>query len=145
MPTIAGFCITKDEEENIGRLLSSVMPQVDKFYVIDTGSTDKTVEIARNFNAEVIEVGDKFIHPLYEGGIPIFNFDEAKNFAIEQIPQDYFFWCDADDELLNGQNLRKLVDLMETNRFGMMYCRYIYYADFDEKGNIRNINIEHLR
>ena len=42
------FCaIVKNEGANLGRCLASVKPYVDELVVVDTGSTDETVEIAR--------------------------------------------------------------------------------------------------
>lgn len=143
--TIGLMAVMKNEEDNIGRMLSSTMPWVDKAIIIDTGSTDKSVEIAKNFGAEVIEVGDRFVHSLYKGGEPIFQFDEAKNFALDQLDTDFFIWADADDTLENGQNLRKLVAEMDEKSIHAFYCRYLYWVDFDKQGNIRSINIEHLR
>lgn len=145
--TIGWMTITKNEEDNIGKMLESVVPWVDSIVIVDTGSTDKTVEIAKNFDPkiQVIEVGDKFVHPLYEGGEPIFNFDEAKQFALDQLDTDYFGWTDADDTLENGQNLRKLVSEMEEKNLHAFYCRYIYWYDTNPDGSIKNINIEHLR
>ena len=45
--------IVKDEEKNLNTCLESVQDIVDEMVVMDTGSTDQTVEIAQKFGAKV--------------------------------------------------------------------------------------------
>ena len=80
--------ITKNEEKNIGRALRSVKKVADEVIVADTGSSDKTVEIARGLGANVCEF------------TWIDDFSAARNFAISQAHKDWIFWLDADEELL---------------------------------------------
>lgn len=51
---ISAFIITKNEEKNIAKAINSVKNIVDDLYVIDSGSNDKTVEIAKSLGANVI-------------------------------------------------------------------------------------------
>ncbi|MDF2965672.1 MAG: glycosyltransferase [Rickettsiaceae bacterium] len=51
---ISAFIITKNEELNIARAINSIKNIVDDLYVIDSGSQDKTVEIAESLGAKVI-------------------------------------------------------------------------------------------
>lgn len=51
--TIALTAIVKNESRSITNLLDSVRPYVDTLYVLDTGSTDNTVELARKAGAHV--------------------------------------------------------------------------------------------
>ncbi|MCL1908644.1 MAG: glycosyltransferase [Holophagaceae bacterium] len=53
MPLISLAMIVKNEEATLGHCLESVRPIVDEMVVVDTGSTDKTIEIARSFGARV--------------------------------------------------------------------------------------------
>src|SRR4030042_2524742 len=99
---IALSIIAKDEEKTIAKTISSVIPEVDAVFVLDTGSKDKTVEIARSLGARVDEVGDMFLETVtkedekwvkdYLGpnahlkkGDKIFNFGEARNYALSLI------------------------------------------------------------
>jgi hypothetical protein len=80
--------ITKNEEKNIARALRSVKKIADEVIVADTGSTDKTVEIATGLGAQV------YNFPWID------DFSAARNFAISQAHSDWIFWLDADEELL---------------------------------------------
>jgi len=80
--------ITKNEEKNIGRALRSVKKIAGEIIVADTGSIDKTVEIATGLGAQV-------------HSFPwIDDFSAARNFAISHAHSDWVFWLDADEELL---------------------------------------------
>ena len=63
----------KNEEKNIERCLNSV-PWIDEAFVVDSQSTDRTVELAEGLGAKVIQ-----FH--YKGGWP-----KKKNWAIENLP-----------------------------------------------------------
>ena len=77
--------IVKNEEENLPRCLASVEGVFDEIIVVDTGSTDRTKEIAREFGAKVFD---------FEW---IDSFAAARNEALSHATGDYAFWLDADD------------------------------------------------
>jgi glycosyltransferase involved in cell wall biosynthesis len=79
--------ITKNEEKNIARCLESVQGVVDEIIVLDTGSTDKTVEIAKNYDAKIFYSEWKN------------DFATARNEAIEKATGDWILILDADEEL----------------------------------------------
>ncbi len=82
--------ITHNEEANIGRTLASVQPLVadgkGEIIVVDSGSTDRTVEIAKSFGAKV------FIEE-WKG------YAAQKNSAIDKAEGDYILSLDADEEV----------------------------------------------
>ena len=64
--------IAKNEEENLAALLTTAKDIVDEIIIVDTGSTDKTVEIAKEFGAIVYEEGDRFCYELTEEHVKFF-------------------------------------------------------------------------
>lgn len=75
-----------NEEKNIARCLSS-LSFVDEIILVDMGSTDETVAIAKEFNARV------FQHP-YTGFV-----EPARNFGLAQSKGDWILVVDADEEI----------------------------------------------
>ena len=83
--TLSVAIITKNEEANLPRTLASVQ-FADQIVVLDSGSTDRTVEIARAANAAVYQE-------------PWHGFSAAKNSAIAKCTGEWVLSLDADEEL----------------------------------------------
>ncbi|MGL4569455.1 MAG: glycosyltransferase family 2 protein [Clostridium sp.] len=98
MITISLCMIVKDEEKTLGRCLGSVSEIVDEIVIVDTGSIDKTKEIAKSFGAKIYDY-------VWED-----NFGKARNYAFSKATKEYQLWLDGDDYLDNF-NLRKLNEL----------------------------------
>jgi glycosyltransferase involved in cell wall biosynthesis len=58
MPRLSLIVITKNEEASIERCLRSVADLADEIVIVDSGSTDRTLEIARGFGAKILEPKD---------------------------------------------------------------------------------------
>jgi len=101
--TLSVVIITYNEEANLGRTLESVMPLVrdsqGEIIVVDSGSTDRTVEIAKSFGAKVFVENWK-------------GFAAQKNSALEKATGEWILSLDADEELTD--ELRKAIDLTLT-------------------------------
>ena len=82
--TVSAYIITRNEERNIARAIESVR-WMDEVVVLDSGSTDRTVEIAERLGAKV------WVEP-FRG------FVEQKNRAMELCGCDWLFNLDADEE-----------------------------------------------
>ena len=85
MPLLSVAIITLNEERNLARTLASVS-FVDEIVVVDSGSTDRTLEVAESFGAKVFRRE-------WPGFAP------QKNFAIAQCTGDWVLSLDADEEL----------------------------------------------
>ena len=90
MKTIALTMIVKNEARSLARCLDSVAPWVDKMIVLDTGSTDDTIAIARAHGAEVYE--RRWTN----------DFAAARNAALAHSDADWNLVLDADEWLTSG-------------------------------------------
>lgn len=96
MATISLCMIVRNEEETIARCLASVQPIVDEMIIVDTGSSDRTIEIVSEFTRHVYHF--QWID----------DFAEARNFSFSKATMDYILWLDADD-ILSADNIHKLM------------------------------------
>ena len=90
--------IVRDEEEMLAACLESCREAVSEMVVVDTGSSDRTVEIAESFGARVL-------HFPWTG-----NFSDARNAGIDAATGEWILWLDADEQLEPGDAPR-LVEL----------------------------------
>jgi len=100
-PLLSVAIITHNEEQNLPRTLAGVA-WADEIIVVDSGSTDRTLEIARSFNTRGYNV--RIIERPWPG------FAAQKNFAIAECTGDWVLSLDADEELTPElqQEIRKL-------------------------------------
>lgn len=85
MPTITSITITKNNGATIGKCLDS-LAFCDARVVVDSGSTDNTLDIAR----------EKGAHVAYHAWL---GFGPQKNFALTFAQGEWIFWLDADEEV----------------------------------------------
>jgi len=84
---ISVVIITKNEEENIERCLKSVV-WADEIIILDSGSTDNTIDICRKFNCKVVE--SEWL-----------GFGKTKNLAVSKSRNNWILSIDADEEVSN--------------------------------------------
>ncbi len=120
MVTISLCMIVKNEEDCLGRCLDSLKGIVDEMIVVDTGSTDRTVEIAK-------EKGASVYHFDWTG-----DFSEARNYSFSLAKCDYIYTADADEELDedNRQRFLKLkedIGRLNVDVVQMYYCNQLQF------------------
>ncbi|HEV2473005.1 MAG TPA: glycosyltransferase, partial [Chthonomonadales bacterium] len=109
-PKISLCMIARNEKRVIAECLKSIMPYVDEAIVVDTGSTDDTMEIARSLGARVYE---------FEW---CDDFSAARNESLKYATGDWIFWMDADDTIPAecGERLSDLAFMAEDGTFGVI-------------------------
>lgn len=118
-PTISLAMIVKDEEKVLARCLDSVKDVVDEIIVVDTGSKDKTKEIAKKYTNKVYDF--KWVD----------DFSKARNFSFSKCTKDFILWIDADDVIKEEDRIKiKNLDLTDKN---IVISDYQYFVD--EFGN----------
>lgn len=101
MITVSLCMIVKNEEKILARCLDSISDLVDEMIIIDTGSTDRTKEIAYRYTDKVYDF--QWIH----------DFAAARNFAFSKATCDYIYSADA-DEVINEENRERFRALKES-------------------------------
>lgn len=121
MISISLCMIVRDEEEVLARCLDSVLPAVDEIVIVDTGSRDRTKEIAARYTDKLYD---------FEW---CDDFSAARNYAFSKGSMDYLMWLDADD-VLPHSSLQALLDLKESLDPQVMVVMMPYNVAFDEQG-----------
>lgn len=121
MPTISLCMIVKNEEMHIARCLDSVSGLVDEMIIVDTGSTDRTVEIVSGYTSKVFSYQWKD------------DFADARNTSFSKASMDYCMWMDADD-ILEEAERDKFLQLKNTLSSDVDIVMMKYHTAFDEAG-----------
>lgn len=107
--------IMRDAEKTIGACLDSVKGFVDEYVIVDTGSKDRSVEIAKAYTPTVHH---------FEW---IYDFSAARNYAFGLCTGDFVFWMDADDTI-NSEDVEKIKRL-KLSDVDMVIMPYNYARD----------------
>ncbi|MBA3036700.1 MAG: glycosyltransferase, partial [Desulfobacterium sp.] len=145
-PTITCCMIVKNEEVFLDQCLKSICDYVDEIVIVDTGSTDGTVEIARQYTDKI------YFHP-WEG-----SFSKARNQAMAYATCDWIFQIDGDEELVQGSGEELIeavydagpadafhVNIISTYSNGAKRARHNFERLFRNNGVIHYEGIVHNR
>lgn len=112
MATLSACIVVRNAKASIVRCLDALLPMANEYVVVDTGSTDGTIELVSKWRERhprpgfVLEcVGSRFHDD--EG---IFDFGKAKNYAVSLAHCDYVLWADSNDILKDGRGARREFD-----------------------------------
>src|SRR3990170_6035426 len=139
-PSLSACMIVKNEEKFLAQCLKSIKDAVDEIIIVDTGSTDKTVEIAQSFGAKV------YHHPWRN------SFSEARNHSLRYATCDWILQIDA-DEALEQADIPLLHKLIQTDSYNAIYVAIYselpggqskhYYSRVFRRGKARFEGIVH--
>lgn len=121
--TISLCMIVKNEEQTLEQCLSSVRDIADEIVIVDTGSSDRTKEIAGRFTDCIYDF------------VWIDDFAAARNYAFQQAKMEYILWLDADDSF-RPEDAAKLLELKKSLPWNTDAVSMIYNLAFDEHGNV---------
>lgn len=121
MDTISLCMIVRDEEPVLIRCLESAAGLYDELVIVDTGSADRTREIARGYTDKV------YNFPWVD------DFSAARNFAFERASMHYCMWLDADDVIPENQRDRFL-SVKENDLPAADVVMLPYHTAFDAAG-----------
>ena len=129
MATISLCMIVKNEERVLERCLECLKDIVDEMIIVDTGSTDRTKEIAKRYTEKVYDYTWKD------------DFSAARNFSFSKATMEYIYVADA-DEIIDKENRRKFLLLKkamlpEVEVVQMKYCNQL------EFGSVYNFDVEY--
>jgi tetratricopeptide (TPR) repeat protein len=107
--------IVRNEEAFLGECLDSVQGIVDEMVIVDTGSTDRTVEIAEAHGAKV------YRHEWTD------SFAEARNHALEHATEDWVLVLDADERLDadSGEEILRAANKPTADAYDLVFRNYL--------------------
>lgn len=123
MISVSLCMIVKNEQKVLNRCLNSVHDIVDEINIVDTGSTDKTKIIAKQYTDRVFDFK-------WTG-----KFKDARNESFKYATKDYIFYMDADDVLLE-EDREKLQQLKQILSHSVDSVSMYYHAGYDDYGNV---------
>lgn len=121
MITISLCMIVRDEELTLERCLTGIRDIVDEIIIVDTGSVDRTKEIAAKFTAKIYDF------------TWIDDFAAARNYSFSMAQMDYILWLDADDVILE-EDRQLLMELKQEIPPFFDVVMMKYNVGRDEKG-----------
>lgn len=124
--TLSVCFIVKDEEEVLERCLTCAQKFADEIVIVDTGSTDKSVEIAKKFT-------DKVYFFKWRD-----DFSAARNFAFDKASKQLLMWLDADD-VVSDKDCLKINEIKNSfDEFDMAILPYAVAYDGDNPTFVYN-------
>ncbi len=129
MITVSLCMIVKNEEQVLKRCLDSLAGLYDELVIVDTGSTDRTKEIAAGYNAKIYDF--KWVD----------DFSAARNYAFERCSMEYIYSADA-DEVLDEENRQKFM-MLKANLLKEIEMVQMLYVNRHEFSTTENFEKEY--
>lgn len=135
-PSIALAFIAKDKADILERMLNSTKGAFDYYVMQDTGSSDDTVKVFKNWckkNNYKFKVNSKKVtdydHVVVDGVKTLGDFATARNDSFDlakTFDPDYIFWMDTDDVLVGAENMHKIAEVMQKENYDGAIMDYDY-------------------
>lgn len=128
---------TKNEEKNIKRILDSLMPQKYRDFeiiIVDSGSTDKTLEIAKKYPVEIFKIEPEK-----------FTYGFALNYGFKKAKGRYVVCLSADALPASDDWLETLIKNFNDDSIAAVMCKTLPWPDcnpFDRRGLLKKFNMK---
>lgn len=125
MITVSVCMIVKNEENVLARCLNSLKDLAEEIIIVDTGSVDRTKEIAKKYTDKIFDF------------VWIDDFSVARNFAFSKCTKEYIYSADA-DEVLDVENQKRFLQLKQAMLPEIEVVQMYYLnrsKDFNTTGN----------
>lgn len=126
MPAITLSMIVKNEEKYLRDCLESVKDVVDEIVIVNTGSTDSTLDIAREYNAKIFDF--EWIN----------DFSAARNFALSKSTGNWILYLDADERLTKTSQAELKKIIFGDQKLGF-YCTINNIDSYTGRTNVMRI------
>ena len=130
---ISACYIVKNEEDNLKLSIDSLKRSVDEIVVVDTGSTDGTIEIAKSYGAKIIKT-------LWED-----DFSKPRNVALEEATGDWIIFLDADEFFAFPEKVRSAIENLAQDTEAIIIPRINIDKDNDNREINRNLDLRIFR
>lgn len=128
MEKLTVVILTKNEESNILKVIDNAKKITTRILIVDSGSTDKTMELAE-------QCGAKIVYRAWDN-----DFSAQRNFALEHVHTEWILYLDADERLdeqlcqsiktaLNSEKLKQYSIMRKIHAFGFEYKHGIFKPD----------------
>ncbi len=126
-PKVTLAMMVRNEEAHLAECLSCMKDYVDEIVIVDTGSTDKTIEIAKSFGAKVYE------HPWED------SFSVARNHVISHVETPWLIQLDA-DEIMPEEDAKQVRDVVRSTHKSTANLVHMVLIN-KKKGEDKNISV----
>jgi len=103
-PKVTAGILTFNEERSIQRCLISLIEEVDEVIVLDSGSTDRTIDVVKSFNQVLLEK-ETWVE----------DFSYHRNLILQKASNDWVYFIDADNfiDLVHKGRIRRIIKILD--------------------------------
>lgn len=122
MTSITAHMVVKNEDQYVGYAIKSILPYVDRFLIVDTGSSDKTIEIIQNIKSKKIQFEKMTVKSASE-------MTQVRQSQIDQTDGGWLWVIDG-DEIYTDACAQEVIEATQKHFKAIAVRRYDLLGDF---------------